>query len=123
MASPKTLKPSFFLLHADSCNIPSNRTVTYACIVIDHSTQKEDPNHVCITVRGNLINYPFELTTRTADMVSSKFLWNSVFSTKDTHFAGADIKTMYLETPLDQFEYMKIPIVLLPDDIIEHYQP
>jgi hypothetical protein len=29
---------------------------------------------------------------------------------------------MYLETPLDQFEYMKIPIVLLPDNIIEHYQ-
>jgi hypothetical protein len=29
---------------------------------------------------------------------------------------------MYLKTPLDQFEYMKIPIALLPDDIIEHYQ-
>ena len=29
---------------------------------------------------------------------------------------------MYLETPLDQFEYMKIPIALLPNNKIEHYQ-
>jgi hypothetical protein len=91
----------FFLSHADICNIPSNRTVTYTCIVINHCPQKEEPNRVCIAVGGNLIDYPFELTTRTADMVSSKTLWNSVISTKDACFAGADIKNMYLETPLD----------------------
>jgi hypothetical protein len=72
-------------------------------------------------VGGNLIDYPFELTTHTADMVSSKILWNSVISTPDARFAGADIKNMYLETPLDIFEYMKMPIALLPTDIIEHY--
>jgi hypothetical protein len=69
--------------HADICKIPQDRTVTYARIVIDHRPQKEDPNPVRITVGGNLIDYPFELTTRTADMVSSKILWNSVISTKD----------------------------------------
>ncbi len=56
------------------------------------------------------MDYPFELTTRTADMVSSKILWNSVISTPDTRFDGADIKNMYLEIPLDRFEYMKMPI-------------
>jgi hypothetical protein len=55
-------------------------------------------------------------------MVSSKILWNSVISTKDARCAGTDIKNMYLETPLDQFEYMKIPIALLPDNTIKHYQ-
>jgi hypothetical protein len=89
--------------------------------VIDHHPQKEDPNGVQITVGGNLIAYPFELTTRTADMVSSKILWNSVISTLDARFAGANIKNMYLETPLDRFEYMKMQIALLPMDIIEHY--
>jgi hypothetical protein len=91
----------FFLLHTDICNIPSNRTVTYAHIVINYHPQKEDPNHVCITVGGNLINYPFEITTCTADMVPSKILWNNVISTKDARLAGANIKNMYLETPLD----------------------
>jgi hypothetical protein len=73
-------------------------------------------------VGGNLIGYPFELTTRTANMVSSKVLWNSVISTKDARFAGADIKNMYLETPLYWYEYMKMPIALFPTDIIEHYR-
>jgi hypothetical protein len=91
----------FFLLDADICDIPSNRTVTYAHIVIDHHPQKEDPNCVPITVGGNLIDYLFELTTRTADMVSSKILWKSVINTKDACFAGANIINMYLETPLD----------------------
>jgi hypothetical protein len=109
-----------YLSHADICKIPQNRTVTYAHTVIDHCPQKEDPNH--ITVGGNLIDYPLELTTHTADMVSSKILWNSVISTKDARFAGANIKNMYLETPLDWYEYMKMPIALFPTDIIEHYR-
>ncbi len=55
-------------------------------------------------------------------MVSSKILWNSVISTRDARFAGADIKNMYLKTPFDQFEYMMIPIALLTDSIIDYYQ-
>ena len=69
-----------------------NWTVTYARIVIDHRPLKEDPNQVRITVGSNLINYSFELTTQTTNMVSSKLLWNSTINTKSTCFAGADIK-------------------------------
>jgi hypothetical protein len=112
----------WYLSHADICKIPKNRTVTYARTVIDHCPQKEDPNRIRITVGSNLIDYLFELTTRTADMVSSKILWNSVISTKDARFASADIKNMYLETQLDRYEYMKMTIALFPTDIIEHYR-
>jgi hypothetical protein len=35
-------------------------------------------------------------------------------------FAGADIKNMYFETPLGRFECMKMPIALIPADIIAH---
>jgi hypothetical protein len=107
-----------YLSHSEICTIPQDRTVTYARIVIDHRPQKEDPNRVRITVGGNLIKYPFELTTRTANMVSSKTLWNSVISTKDARFASANIKNMYLKTPLDWYEYMKMPIALFPPEII-----
>jgi hypothetical protein len=54
-------------------------------------------------------------------MVSSKILWNSVISTKDPRFAGANSKNLYLKTPLNKFEYMKILIALLSDNIIKHY--
>ena len=62
-------------------NIPGDRTVTYARIVVDYRPQKKDPNRVRITAGGNLIDYPGELTTRTADLTTSKILWNSTIST------------------------------------------
>jgi hypothetical protein len=54
-------------------------------------------------------------------MVLSKLLWNSTISTKGARFAGADIKNMYLETPLDRYEYMQMPLSFIPQDIIQHY--
>jgi hypothetical protein len=55
----------FFLSPKEVCYIPTDRKVTfYDWIVINHCPQKEDPNHVCITVGGNLINYSFEHTPR-----------------------------------------------------------
>jgi hypothetical protein len=117
----KAANTIYFLVHKEIQCISTNHTVTYDRIVIDHCPQKEDPNCVCITVGGNLINYPFKLTTRTTDMVSPKLLWNSTISTKGARFAGADIKNMYLETPLDRYEYMKMALSLFPQDIIDHY--
>ena len=62
--------------------IPNDRVVTYANIVVDYLPQKEYPNRVRITAVGNIIVYPGELTTRTADITTSKILWNSILSTK-----------------------------------------
>jgi hypothetical protein len=64
----------------DIPTIPKDQTVTYARIVVDYRPQKADPNQVRITVGGNLIDYPGELTTRTADLVTSKILWNSTLN-------------------------------------------
>jgi hypothetical protein len=82
----------FYLTHDEISNIPADRTVTYARVVADFRPQKADPNRVRITVGGNLINYPGEVTTRTADMVTSKILWNSVLSTPGTKNCCADVK-------------------------------
>jgi hypothetical protein len=62
----------FFLSHDKIRPIPKDCTVTYVRIVIDHGPQKDDSNHVCITIGSNLIDYPYKLTTQTANMVSSK---------------------------------------------------
>ena len=62
-------------------NIPADRTITYARIMVDYREQKTDPNRVRITVGGNLIEYLYELTTRTVDVTTSKVMWNSVIST------------------------------------------
>ena len=53
----------FFMTIDEIKQIPKDRTVTYARIVVDYRPQKDDPNRVRITVGGNLIDYPGELTT------------------------------------------------------------
>ena len=97
------------------------RIFTYARIVVDFRPQKKDPNRVRLTAGGNLIKYPGELTTRTADLTTSKCVWNSVLSTKDARFMGIDIKNFYLGTPLERFEYMKLDIRIFPQHVIDQY--
>ena len=101
----------------DIKNIPKDQKVTYAWIVVDYRPQKKDPNRVRITAGGNLIQYPYELTTRTANLPTSKILWNSVISTPGARYMCVDIKNMYLATPMDRFEYMQMPIELIPEKI------
>jgi len=110
-----------FLSREEVRCIPADRTVTYARIVVDYRPQKDDPNRVRITVGGNLIDYPYELTTRTTDLTTTKLMWNSVISTKDAKFAVADVKNFYLNTPLDRFEYMKMKISIFPQEFIDAY--
>ena len=74
--------------------IPNDRVVTYANIVVDYRPQKEEPNRVRITAGGNLIVYPGELTKKTADITTSKILWNSVLSTKNAKYMCLDIKKL-----------------------------
>ena len=81
-----------FMKKEDIKNIPKDRTVTYTRIVVDYCPQKKDPNRVRITVRGNLIKYPYELTTRTVDLPTSKLLWNSVISIPGARYMCVDIK-------------------------------
>ena len=67
------------------------------------------------------IDYPFELTTRTADLTTTKILWNSVISTPGAKYCAADVKNFYLCTPMDRHEYMRFPINIIPQEFIHTY--
>jgi len=94
---------------------------TYARIVVDHRPQKEDPNRIRIAVGGNLIMYKGSTSTRTADLTTSKLLWNSILSTEGAKYMCLDIKNFYLPAALDYYEYMKIPLALFPEWIKTQY--
>ena len=73
-------------------NVPVDRKVTYARIVVDYRPHKpKEPNRVRLTVGGNLIEYPGEVTTRTVGLTTTKILWNSVISTDNAKFITADV--------------------------------
>ncbi|KAL7426973.1 hypothetical protein ACHAXH_000515 [Discostella pseudostelligera] len=111
----------FVLMHDQIRQIPRDHTITYTQIVVDYRPQKTDPNRVRLTAGGNLIEYPGELTTQTADLTTTKMLWNSIISTKDARYLCLEIKNFYLGTPMDRFEYMKMPLDIFPPTTVAQY--
>jgi hypothetical protein len=70
---------------------------------------------------GNLINYPGDCGTPTADLLTVKLLFNSIISTPNAKFMSIDIKDFYLCTPMKRYEYFRMKIELFPEDIIQEY--
>eukprot|EP00957_Ditylum_brightwellii_P166771 12694212-Ditylum_brightwellii.AAC.1 len=66
--------------------------------------------------------YPGEVHTPTADMNVAKILFNGIISAKNARFCTIDTKIFYLNTPMARYEYMKIPLNLIPGKIIQQYE-
>jgi hypothetical protein len=101
--------------------LPHDRKPTYICIGIAEKPHKTEKECVCFTVGGNLINYPSSLSTPTADLTTAKILFNNVVSTPNATFMTTDIKDFYLNTPMSRYEYMRIPVAIIPELIMQHY--
>ena len=71
---------------------------------------------------GNLINFPGDVTTSTADLITNKLIFNSALSTKNTKLMCADIANFYLNNPMYRYEYMKLPLEIIPEEIIQNYK-
>ena len=95
--------------------------MTYRCIVIDYQPQKLEPNHTKLTISKDQINYPWVVTTPIANLMMAKLLFNSTIFTPGAKFFGVDVKNFYLNTPLDCFEYMQLPLDLIPEEISLKY--
>ena len=54
-------------------------------------------------------------------MTTFKILVNSTLSTPGAKWLGLDVKNYYRGTPMDNYEYMFIPINRIPREIIDHY--
>jgi hypothetical protein len=86
--------------------VPTGRTVTYARFCANIRPQKEETHRCRITVGGDRIDYPGEVSTKTAGLTTIKLLLNSVVSKQNGHFMTADVKHFYLNTPLERPKYM-----------------
>ena len=55
-------------------------------------------------------------------MLLVKIMLNSVVSTPGARFMSIDIKNFYLATPMKRYEYIKLKLNTLPDEIIREYK-
>jgi hypothetical protein len=72
-------------------------------------------------VGGDRLDYPGEVSTKTAGLITAKLLINSVLSTPNAKMVCMDLKDFYLNTPMGCYEYTKIPVDLIPATIMEQY--
>jgi hypothetical protein len=70
---------------------------------------------------GDRVHYPGNAGTPTADLLTVKLLINSIISTTSARFMMLDIKDFYLNTPMARYEYMRLHIADMPEDVIKHY--
>jgi hypothetical protein len=80
----------FFVAHGSIKKILKGQTITYAHIVVNYQEQKLDPYHIRVTAGGSLINFPGKLIMRTADMTTSKMLWNRTVYTPEARYMCAE---------------------------------
>ena len=87
--------------------------------MVSYRPEKGDPYITQLTVEGNLIIYPSDCGTPTVNLLKVKLLIYSVISTPNAKFLTIDIKYFYLNTPMKQFEYMKLKLNNIPTDFIK----
>jgi hypothetical protein len=104
--------------------IPQDRwkDVTYAKFVCEIKPNKAEVHRTRLTVGGDQVHYPGDVGTPTADLTLVKIHVNSVISTRGARYMTLDIKNFYLNTPMERFEYVRIKIDDIPEEIIVEYK-
>ena len=105
--------------------VPQDRAkdVTYGLITCLVRPEKIDkPNMTRLVAGGDRVHYPGDAGTPTADLLTVKLLPNSIISTPNAKFMTMDIKDFYLNTPMARYEYMRLRLSDMPEDVIAHYR-
>ena len=102
--------------------VPTDRTVSYCRLVASLRPNKAETHRVRVMAGGNLLECPDITSTDTASLTTTKCLLNSVLSTPNARFATADIKDFYYGTPLQRFEYVRMQLTDIPDEIVNQYK-
>ncbi len=92
---------------------------SFVCVV---KSNKMETHRTRLTAGGARINYPDGVGTPTADMTLVKNFLNSVISTKGAKCVLLDIKDFYLNTPMARYEYMRLKLTDIPEEIIIEYK-
>jgi hypothetical protein len=103
--------------------VPEDRwkDVTYTKFVCELKPNKAEVDRTGLTVGGDKVHYPGDVSTPTADLTLVKMHINSVVSTRGAQYMSLDVKNFYLNTPMVRYEYVRIKIDDILNKIIAEY--
>ena len=109
----------------DPNTLPKGTKCTYLSLVCAYRPEKEQPYRVRGVVGGDRLEYNGDCSTKTAALDTVKLHLNHIISTPNGRHATTDVKDFYLNTPMEQKDwvYVRIPIDDVPTSIMKHYHP
>jgi hypothetical protein len=90
-------------------------------IVAAYRPEKSTPHHVRIRCGGDRIEYDSDVSTKIANLTTVKCHINDVLFTPGTKYMTANLSNFYLETPMGDYKYMRIPVWIVPESIMQEY--
>ena len=117
------LKGTNTIFFIPKSEVPFNRRkdVTYARIVVAYTPDKLEKNRSRVTVGGDRLTVLIDCSVPTVDLPTIKCLWNSVLSTPGAKYFTMDVSNFYLGSPMERPEFMRMPIKIVPQEIIDQY--
>ena len=111
---------TFDFINKNEVPLDHYKDVPYGQIFCSYREVKTDPYQEQLVPGGNIINYPGDLGTPTADILIVKLLLNSVVSTPGAEFFTADTSSFYLITPRKCKKYVGLNLSYMLEDVVEH---
>jgi hypothetical protein len=109
----------------DPHSLPPGFQCTYLTLVCAYRPEKEQPFRVRGVAGGDRLQYEGDCSTKTSALDTVKLHLNHIVSTPNGRHATTDVKDFYLNTPMDEKDwiYLKIPVTDVPQCIIDQYKP
>ena len=103
--------------------VPLNKEVAYANMVCDIRPHKTEKYRVRLTIGGDVLEYLGDATSPAVSLIETKMILNSVISdaAKGARFMTIDIKDYFLQSILEEPEFLRIHYRYFFDDIKKKY--
>ena len=102
-------------------HIPKGRAIGNIRIVAALKPLKAEMHRIRFTIAHHHHDFEGATSTPTVDMPTVKCHINSTISTPNARYATMDISDFYLNTIMERPEYMRIPLKIIPQQIIDEY--
>ena len=106
---------TMFFIHCHQ--VPKGKKVSYARTVCMIRPEKDEKERTRITCGGDQLDYDGKVATETSSLETAKLHINSTISTPGAKYMCMDAGNFYLNTPLDDFQYMRFPVWMPPDRV------
>ena len=104
-------------------DVPLGRTVTYINFICAIRPNKEEKHRVRATFGGDQLDFPGDPSSPSTSILTTKIHLNSTISDarKGARYFTLDIKNFFLGSPMEYFQYARVPASIIPQEVFDEY--